>query len=494
MVALLLLVSALAIPAINRDTLWFDEYYSIFESGGAQFGPLSPLDMWMRVASYSTWPPGYNTTLTIWSAFAGWSPFSGRLLSLLFGLLTLAVVFRSGVDLSHDRHGHITGLAGAAALAGSAFFVYYTHELRGYTFHLMLVSLSLWLYWRLATQTPFQPRRRDELLFVGALIMLLYSHPVGQVVFGALALYHLIVRFRQTGWRRGLGWFVLAGALYAPWIAVMVMRVYQELQAPRGLDPGLVLGSLATIFSNGLPVMICVPALGLLLGGRGRKAAYLVFVFVATLALSLLVNHLVPFLFNPRLLMALLPIAALLIGRGLAALPRPALLGAAFVSIWLALGVVQSLSSWDLIYTFPGAVRPISWPGFAAATDRLKQSASPVDVVLFQVTELDDEKWTTIVLDFYLEDAAWRYAQIGLGGRVPPGEEYARLVVDFVGDARRVWLVADPRIAHPSAALLQTLLARLGFSRCPVAIEQPDMRLSAFVRSVQPGGQPGACP
>jgi uncharacterized membrane protein len=93
-VPVLLFAAWLGARGLNADAIWFDEYYSIFESGGAHYGPLSPLELTFRVASYSVWPPAYNFVLAGWSAVVGWSPVVGRALSWLLGLLSITVVSR----------------------------------------------------------------------------------------------------------------------------------------------------------------------------------------------------------------------------------------------------------------------------------------------------------------------------------------------------------------------------------------------------------------
>ncbi len=254
-VPILLFAAWLSARSLNAHAIWFDEYYSIFESGGAYYGPLSPVDLTIRVASYSVWPPAYNFTLASWSALVGWQPVAGRALSWLCGLLSIAVVYRlARLLVPRDR---TYALIAALLLGGSAFYLYYFAELRGYTLHVLLGCSASLLYWRLLTRSS---GRAVKIAFVASLTLLLYSHPVGQLWFAALAGYHLLFERRSPRWRPILFLFFFAGVLYVPWIAVMLARVAREIAAPRGLDPLLMLGTVATTYTNWLTLPIAALA------------------------------------------------------------------------------------------------------------------------------------------------------------------------------------------------------------------------------------------
>lgn len=427
LVILLLSCAWVGIRGLNADALWFDEYYSLVESGGTHFGPLTPLDLVLRVASYSTWPPGYNLLFAAWGSLVGWSQVAGRVLSLLLGLLTLAALYRLGWQIGRNRR------------AG----------------------------------------------FYAALTALLYSHPVGQVVFGVVVLYHLLIAPRGPQ-KRAL-WMPLigAGVLYLPWVAVMLARVYQELQVPRARPLAEMLGSTFYAYSNGLPLIVAALGVFALTRLRGRSAGFAAWWLAATLMLALIVNVAVPFWFHPRLLMALLPALAVLLAL---ILDRAGRLGPILLLAWAIFGVVLYTDA-GFMANLPGAARTIPWPGFSATLNALRTQADPADVVLFRVDTPDQEKWQRPILEYYLLDAPFRFAPFAL--IAPPDENtaapYSERLSQFVGNAARVWLAeltgipTDETQDETRPTFAQTLDA-LHYRPCPAVVDLPDMRLIAYVQ------------
>jgi len=119
LVPLLLLTTWLGARWLNADAIWHDEYWSLFNAGGAQYGPLTPAQIWERISLYDApQAPGYYLLLGGWGSLVGWSAFADRALSLLFGVLAVAWAYRLGRDLVSAR----VGLYAGAVLGTSAFF------------------------------------------------------------------------------------------------------------------------------------------------------------------------------------------------------------------------------------------------------------------------------------------------------------------------------------------------------------------------------------
>jgi hypothetical protein len=434
MVVILLALALLGFRHLNADAIWFDEYYSIFESGGID--PLSLPEMWLRVASYSTWPPAYNTALAGWAALTGWHPLTLRALSTLFGALTVAVVFR----LVRTLDGTVQDASVAAVLtAFSAFFIYYTHEMRGYTLHLLLVSLAALLYWRLLM------RNLRLLPLIIVLACLLYSHPVGQITFGALFIYHVLFVRRDGGWWRLFRAFFYAGVLYLPWVAVMIVRVAREIQSPRGIDPNVIIGGAFSAAANGAPLVLAAVCLLSLLQWRRRAVRFAWVVLIALLAGIIVTNRFVPFLFHPRLVLAALPFVVVLAAFGLRHLP--ASLAGAFVITFAALGIFQSNDPVAYSAQQPGAWKTFAWSSFDAALRLIEQRADEDDLILFRLAPPADERWIAAPLHYYWDGRAIPGTLV-LESQVISGEvDLERLL----REAAAVWQVDDVRV--PSSLL-----------------------------------------
>ncbi|MGO9609548.1 MAG: glycosyltransferase family 39 protein, partial [Verrucomicrobiia bacterium] len=143
---------------LQERVLWFDEANSLLI---ARAGPTEIIDA-VRDDTHS---PFYYLVLHYWQFIAGGEA-GARLLSVLAGVATVAVVYSMGCALA----GRGAGLLAAALLAVCPLHVWYSQEIRMYALQTLLVALSfLFMVWAL--------RQQRGVLWVG------YS------VFTALSLY-----------------------------------------------------------------------------------------------------------------------------------------------------------------------------------------------------------------------------------------------------------------------------------------------------------------
>jgi len=265
-VPLLLLVAGLALPRLDMDGLWYDEIWSLRNAGGAQYGALSPVGIWNQVAFNDPHQSfGYPYLLAIWGHFVGWSEFAGRLLSLFAGLLSVAVTYRLGSEInlpslnpsplrkeelespptqwgdgrgeqrptqwgdgatSLQRTGFDVGarhvvpenakaLFSALILGTSAFFLYYTHELRAFTLVALCAAFLLLGYLRLLRHARL--RWHNAAFFVMGGVGLLYTHYfAAATLLGALGLYHLLFARKNRRWLKIVGLALVIGLLFLP--------------------------------------------------------------------------------------------------------------------------------------------------------------------------------------------------------------------------------------------------------------------------------------
>src|SRR5690606_27729343 len=137
----------------------------------------------------------------------------------LTGVLALAWMYRLAALLGGRR----IGLYAAAALLGSAFFAYYLHEMRPYTLYVLLTCSSVWSYWRITHHAAGWP---SQFLFVLSLIGLAYTHPLALLSALAIGIYHvLFARPVNRRWLVSLGLMVLSGAIFMPWLLILLRAV-----------------------------------------------------------------------------------------------------------------------------------------------------------------------------------------------------------------------------------------------------------------------------
>ena len=135
---------------LGSKGLWLDEAFSVWL--GEQTIPRL-LEWILKVDQH---PPLYYSLLNIWIHLTGnSSPDNVRLLSAIFGTLTIPVIYLIGKRLSGDT----MGLAAALILALSPFHVRFAQETRMYTLLTLNASLAIYALSRLLTDprlaTPF---------------------------------------------------------------------------------------------------------------------------------------------------------------------------------------------------------------------------------------------------------------------------------------------------------------------------------------------------
>src|SRR5258708_8832242 len=92
MIPVLLLTTWFGARKLNASGIWYDEWWSLYDSGASYFGPpLSPIAIWNRIATEDPmYPPGYYVLLSAWAQGVGWSEYATRALSLLAGFVFCA--------------------------------------------------------------------------------------------------------------------------------------------------------------------------------------------------------------------------------------------------------------------------------------------------------------------------------------------------------------------------------------------------------------------
>jgi 4-amino-4-deoxy-L-arabinose transferase-like glycosyltransferase len=231
---LLLLLGAYALRLYRLDaqSLWWDEGISL------HLATSSAADI-VRDRLNNIHPPLYFFLLKGWLALVGVSPFTGRYLSVVAGLLQVALVFAAAgfvVERFRARTGEKSALkrwttnGGAAWLAAglmllSPLSVIYSQEIRVYAL-LPVVYLALLLLagrWLTATHHSPPATRSPASLPLLALTAWFALHLHYIALFGVAAVggWGVFVLWRRRDWaglRRWLLAFALVGAASLPWL------------------------------------------------------------------------------------------------------------------------------------------------------------------------------------------------------------------------------------------------------------------------------------
>jgi uncharacterized membrane protein len=310
----LLVALGLRLFHLPQRVLWFDEANSLLIAKAA---PARIIDAVLD----DTHSPFYYLVLHYWQQLTGGET-GARLLSVLAGVATVAVVFSLGEALA----GRVAGLVAGLLLSVCPLHVWYSQEVRMYALQTLLVCLSF-LFMVLALR---QPR---AVFWVGYSVftaLSLYAQYVslfviiGQNVF--VAIYYWRDRTKLLCWFLAQGVVVL---LFAPWLPGFVSQTRMTMASgwSEPLQLRRVLGFLS-LFSGAnlgdqgarkLSILITAAAfmatiVALLRNRESRQILVLLLLWFVVPIVLLALQSLNQNRFLPRVLVCTVPALALLLG------------------------------------------------------------------------------------------------------------------------------------------------------------------------------------
>jgi mannosyltransferase len=122
---------------IDHLSLWLDEAFSLW------FAQRPLLELWTSIPHFEPHPPLYYTLLKSWVFVFGTSEIAARSLSVLFGVLTVPVVYWIGVNVGGSRTGRWVGSIAALAVMLSPVQIEYSQEARPYAAQSLAFALAL---------------------------------------------------------------------------------------------------------------------------------------------------------------------------------------------------------------------------------------------------------------------------------------------------------------------------------------------------------------
>jgi len=242
-ILLLTLISfALRLACLGRQSLWYDEAFSLAVAHA------EPSVFWAALLSDGVHPPGYYFLLREGLAFFGASEFALRFLSAVAGTLAVPLMWRLGRALGNGRW----GLAAGLLLALNPFALWYAQEARMYSLLLCLTIAGGYAFWKLITHPT--PARWLWLALISALSFAVHYFAL---VSSLAQFVYLVANLRQT--HRSLRWWVSAQAVafltFLPWAIAIATREGRNfgigwIHVPTLLDLPLTLSNLALALSD----------------------------------------------------------------------------------------------------------------------------------------------------------------------------------------------------------------------------------------------------
>lgn len=215
---------------VGEEAVWLDEAYSLKYAGEENFsGVIDAV-----VENHDSHPPGYYLALHGWQEVFGSSADVARLFSVLFGVLSVVMIWFLGrrylVPKDMKKEKHYSGkMAGMAVLMIVLLFfpVFYSLEIRMYSLMLFLMVGSLYIAFALIEKFQWW----KVVAFVLVCAAMLYVHYFAIFWVGFLFLFWLSQGVKW--WKWGLSGVAVL-LLYLPWLSVLYEQVLMKFGAGGG--------------------------------------------------------------------------------------------------------------------------------------------------------------------------------------------------------------------------------------------------------------------
>lgn len=203
------LALALVLRVINlNQSLWLDEAISALAVRDYSYSQI--------VSAFiigDTHPPLYYFILKAWSgAFGYWEP-TLRVLSVIFGVLTVYVVYLIAKKIGGKK----LGIVSSFLLATAPLHIYYSQEIRMYSLSALAVSFAVFLFIRLLDKNPNQ---KDWILFSLSLLLIGLTDYLPLTILPVFWVYSFLRRKEATWWKKFLFSHILLLTFLAFWYPV----------------------------------------------------------------------------------------------------------------------------------------------------------------------------------------------------------------------------------------------------------------------------------
>lgn len=236
---------ALRLIRLTEQNIWWDEGWTLWLSQES-------LKTIALRTSTDEHPPLHYWLMHGWGHLVGFTAFGGRIFSVLFGVLTLALAYCLGRRVGGAR----LGLWVMLFLSLARFHVWWSQDIKNYTLSGFFALAGA--YCALIIWTSPRPLTRHWVGYIASLAIALYSHYLAALVLLATNLFAgLWLAFNQRvtpqPWRRAFTWgLAQAGVLlaFAPWLWFYLTRA-SEWPASAIFDFGIFSRLALTLFALG---------------------------------------------------------------------------------------------------------------------------------------------------------------------------------------------------------------------------------------------------
>lgn len=228
----LILVVALGLRLFNlNQSLWLDEAVQAITA------QKSFIYIFQEIRG-DFHPPLYHFFMHFWVRIFGGSEIILRAPSVIFGVLTVWLIYKFIKELNINRSGDLNkeklALVGSIFMATAPFHLYYSQEARKYSLACFLASLSMLCFIRIqkrAIDKLKNYRNKDIVFWFFSTILLIYSDYYGFLV---LAAQFLILLLHKRAKFLSFCLFIYL-LIYLPWLPMFIVQLKTGAAATRSL-------------------------------------------------------------------------------------------------------------------------------------------------------------------------------------------------------------------------------------------------------------------
>ena len=442
-------VATVSAVDLGRQGYWWDEVFSV------AFAQLAWNDFFGLLTSHEANMSLYFTLLKLWS-YAGSGEAFTRLLSLIFGVASVPMIFVLGKRLLGPNEGAVA----AVLLSVNAFLVARSQEARGYSLLVLLAITSAYLFVRLIED----PRFATALTYAVVAGLAMYAHFFAALAIAIQFAFAVALKPPRGGRRYVTGAYGAIAVMGLPLLAFTLFRGTSQVDwitRPDFLDVGRVFISL----SGGRPILflylvLSVPCLLRLKraldsgSSEAWKLMYLVAWLLGPIVIAFVISRLSTPVFVDRYLVVSLPALALVAASGVTAM-RPRAMAFLTLAVLVGLCVRQ-------LYLVHAAEGVEDWRG---SSGYVLENWRPGDTLAFY------ESMARIPFGYYAgksnQRAQLRHLSIAFDPDARPAEDSVPAlacgeVCEPRGDwgrpelrpARRIWLVLAHNLQDSSERAL----------------------------------------
>ncbi|MBN2422220.1 glycosyltransferase family 39 protein [Candidatus Woesearchaeota archaeon] len=212
---ILLIALILRLAGIGSEPYWTDEVITV---RWVQEPLKTALDVFVNSELY---PPMYMLTLWVWVRFFGITPIATRLLSTLFSIMTIFVIYLVGKKLFSEK----VGLIASVILAFSNFNIYYAQETRAYSFLVFLTLVSFY-YFILSLE---KLSLKNSLLYLFSTLILIYTHVFSLLIIFVQNIYFLLIQYKSLKIiKKWIFIQIQLLILYIPWFPILLKQITKQ--------------------------------------------------------------------------------------------------------------------------------------------------------------------------------------------------------------------------------------------------------------------------